>query len=119
MVIQKTPDEIELMARAGAVLAEVHEELRAAVRPGVSTADLDAAAAAAIASRGARPSFLGHHGYPAVICASVNAEIVHGMPSRRTVLRPGDVLSIDCGVIVDGYHSDSACTWVVGGRHLA
>jgi methionyl aminopeptidase len=119
MVIQKTPDEIELMARAGAILAQVHEELRAAVRPGITTADLDAAAATAIAARGARPSFLGHNGYPAVICASINAEIVHGMPSRDRVLRAGDVLSLDCGVVAEGYHSDSACTWVVGGRHLA
>lgn len=119
MVIQKTPDEIELMARAGAVLAEVHEELRAAVRPGISTADLDAVAAAAIEARGAAPSFLGHEGYPATLCASVNAEIVHGIPTRRPVLRAGDVLSLDCGVIVDGYHSDAACTWVVGGRSCA
>jgi methionyl aminopeptidase len=119
MVIQKTPDEIELMALAGAILADVHEELRAAVRPGASTADLDALAAAAIESHGAAPSFLGHLGYPAVICASVNTEIVHGIPSRHTVLRDGDVLSLDCGVVVEGYHSDSACTWVVGGRRHA
>lgn len=119
MVIQKTPDEIELMARAGAVLAQVHEVLAEAVAPGVSTAELDGLAAAEIAARGAEPSFLGHHGYPATLCTSVNDQIVHAFPSASVRLRAGDVVSLDCGVIVDGYHSDAACTWVVGGREQA
>jgi methionyl aminopeptidase len=104
------------MARAGAILAEVHEVLREAVQPGMSTADLDAVAAEAISARGGKPGFLGTYDYPATICASVNDEIVHGVPSRRRRLRRGDVVSVDCGVLFEGYHSDSACTWVVGGR---
>jgi methionyl aminopeptidase len=119
MVVQKSPDEIELMAQAGAILAAVHEVLREAVHPGMSTADLDAVAADAIAARGGEPGFLGTYDYPATICASVNDEIVHGIPSTRRRLRTGDVVSVDCGVRYEGYHSDSACTWVVGGREHA
>ena len=115
MVIQKTPDEIKLMARSGAILAQVHEALREAVRPGVTTAELDDLAAAEIAARGAKPSFLGYHGYPATLCTSIGSQIVHAIPSRRVRLREGDVVSLDCGVIYEGYHSDSACTYVVGG----
>jgi methionyl aminopeptidase len=119
MVVQKTPEEIRLMARAGAILAEVHEVLREAVRPGMTTADLDAVATAAIAERGGEPGFLGTYDYPATICVSVNEEIVHGIPSRRRRLRAGDVVSVDCGVVYEGYHSDSACTWIAGGREYA
>jgi len=115
MVIRKTPDEIEQMARAGAILAQVHEVLRDAVRPGISTADLDRLAAREIRARGGRPSFLGYRGYPATINASLNEEIVHGIPAQDRRLRSGDVLTVDCGVLLDGFHSDSACTWVVGG----
>lgn len=119
MVVQKTPDEIELMARAGEILAAVHETLRDAVQPGVTTADLDAVAAAEIAAHGGEPGFLGTYGYPATLCVSVNQEIVHGLPSTRRRLRAGDVVSIDCGVRWEGYHSDAACTWVAGGREQA
>jgi methionyl aminopeptidase len=119
MVIRKTPDEIEQMARAGAVLAQVHEVLRAAVRPGISTADLDRLAAREIRARGGRPSFLGYRGYPAVINASLNDEVVHGIPAPYRRLWAGDVLSVDCGVVLDGFHSDAACTWVVGGDQHA
>ncbi|PZF83494.1 type I methionyl aminopeptidase, partial [Micromonospora deserti] len=119
MVIQKTPDEIELMARAGTILAEVHEVLREAVAPGVTTGELDALAAAEIAARGAEPSFLGYHGYPATLCTSVNDQIVHAFPATGVRLRAGDLVSLDCGVIWQGYHSDAACTWVVGGREQA
>jgi methionyl aminopeptidase len=115
MVIRKTPDEIEQMARAGAVLAQVHEVLREAVRPGISTAGLDRLAAREIRARGGRASFLGYRGYPAVINASLNDEVVHGIPAPDRRLRAGDVLSVDCGVVLEGFHSDSACTWVVGG----
>ncbi|MBX6354903.1 MAG: type I methionyl aminopeptidase [Micromonosporaceae bacterium] len=119
MVIQKSPGEIELMAHSGAILAEVHEALEQAVRPGVTTADLDELAAAEIAARGAKPSFLGYRGYPATLCASVGPQIVHAVPSRRVRLREGDVVSLDCGVVYEGYHSDSACTYVVGGSDHA
>jgi methionyl aminopeptidase len=114
MVIQKTPDEIDVMARAGEILAAVHEVLRAAVGPGVTTRDLDRLAYDEITARDAVPSFLGHNGFPATLCTSVGDEIVHAIPSDRP-LRAGDVLTIDAGVIYDGYHSDSACTWIVGG----
>jgi methionyl aminopeptidase len=114
MVIQKTPDEMQVMARAGEILAAVHEELRAAVRPGVTTGDLDELAYELIKQHGAEPSFLDYNGYPATLCASIGDQIVHALPSHRTRLRDGDVLSVDCGVIYDGYHSDSACTWLVG-----
>jgi len=119
MVVQKTPQEIELMARAGEILAAVHEALRDAVQPGMTTADVDAVAATEIAARGGEPGFLGMYGYPAATCISVNDEIVHGLPSRRRRLRAGDVVSVDCGVVYQGYHSDAACTWVAGGRELA
>lgn len=119
MVIQKTPVEIELMALAGSILAEVHEVLREAVEPGVTTGELNALADAEIARRGAQPSFLNYHGYPATLCTSVNQQIVHAFPSTRVRLRAGDVISLDCGVVYAGYHSDSACTWVVGGRGQA
>jgi methionyl aminopeptidase len=119
MVIQKTPDEIQLMARSGAILAQVLDVLRDAARPGVTTAELDAIAAAEIAARGAKPSFLGYRGYPATLCTSIGAQIVHAIPSPRVRLRAGDLLSLDCGVIYEGYHSDSARTLVVGGPEHA
>jgi methionyl aminopeptidase len=116
MVVQKTPQEIELMARAGEILAAVHEVLREAVQPGMTTADLDAVAADEIAERGGKPGFLGTYDYPAATCISINDEIVHGVPSPKRRINSGDVVSVDCGVLYDGYHSDAACTWVAGGR---
>jgi methionyl aminopeptidase len=101
------------MRRAGRVVAEMHERTRALLRPGVTTAQLDAAARAVLESRGATSNFLGYHGYPAVICASVNDEVVHGIPGDR-VLTDGDVVSIDCGAVVDGWHGDAAYSAVVG-----
>ena len=115
MIVRKTEAELELMARAGRVVAELHEVLREAVRPGISTAELDEIAEREVRSRGAVPSFKGYRGFPATLCTSVNAEIVHGIPSPDVVLREGDLLKIDAGAIVDGYHGDSAVTWVVGG----
>jgi methionyl aminopeptidase len=112
----KTPAQIELMRAAGLVVGETLELLRGLVGPGVTTADLDRAAEAYIRSRGAVPSFLGYSEppFPATICASVNDEVVHGIPGSR-VLRDGDVVSIDCGAIVDGWHGDAAITVPVGG----
>ena len=112
----KSLDQIRLMREAGLVVARALAAMRAAVAPGVSTADLDSIARQILADEGATSSFL-HYGfppYPAVICASVNAEIVHGIPSESTVLREGDLISIDFGAIVDGWHGDAAITVGVG-----
>ena len=109
----KTPDQIAVMRRAGLVVAETLELLRLAVAPGVSTGELDALAEEAIRVRGATPNFLNYHGFPATICTSVNDEVVHGIPGDR-VLHEGDLISIDCGAIVDGWHGDAAITVGVG-----
>jgi methionyl aminopeptidase len=110
----KTPEQIVKMRAAGLLVASTLDELRAAVAPGVSTADLDRIAEEHIRAAGGVPSFLGYQGYPASICSSVNEEIVHAIPSPKVVLRDGDVISIDCGAIVDGWHGDSAVTVPVG-----
>ena len=115
MIIKKSRDEIEKLARAGAVVARALEELTAALVPGMSTLDLDRIAEEVIVASGATPSFKGYRGFPATLCTSPNEQIVHGIPSRDVVLAEGDVLSIDCGAIVDGFHGDSAVTLVVGG----
>ncbi len=114
MIQLKTPAEIAKMRAAGLVVAEALTRMRAAVAPGVSTADLDAVAAAVLREAGATSSFLGYHGFPAVICASVNDEIVHGIPKPDRVLRAGDVVSLDFGAIIDGWHGDAAITVPVG-----
>jgi methionyl aminopeptidase len=114
MIQIKTRDEIELMRQAGLVVGTALATLRDAVRPGISTADLDAIAREVISGAGATPSFLGYHGFPATICTSVNSEIVHGIPSPKIVIRDGDVISIDCGAIVEGFHGDAAITVPVG-----
>ncbi|MGN8246966.1 type I methionyl aminopeptidase [Cellulomonas soli] len=108
----KTPEQVLRMRVAGLVVAQALDAVREQVAPGRTTADLDAVAAAVIEGAGATPSFLGYHGYPATLCVSVNDEIVHGIPGPR-VLAPGDVVSIDCGAIVDGWHGDSAITVVL------
>src|SRR5579859_6332632 len=110
----KTPEQIALMRKAGLVVAGTLAVVAARARPGVSTAELDALAASHIRAADATPSFLGYLGYPATICTSVNEEIVHGIPSRDRVLRDGDIISIDCGAIVDGWHGDAALTVGVG-----
>src|SRR3954452_4478145 len=110
---RRRAEELALMRRAGQVVAEMHEAIRAAVRPGVTTAELDAIGRAVLERRGATSNFLGYHGYPAVICASPNEVIVHGIPDGR-VLMEGDIVSIDCGAIVDGWHGDGAFTMPVG-----
>lgn len=109
----KSPDQIAAMRRAGKVVGETLELLRASVRPGVTTGDLDATAEDHIRSRGGTPSFLGYHGFPGTICTSVNDEVVHGIPGDR-VLADGDVVSIDCGAIIDGWHGDAAITVALG-----
>lgn len=113
MIEYKNTEQIAKMREAGLVVARTLEQLREAVQPGVTTADLDALAERSIRAAGAVPSFKGYHGFPATICASVNDEIVHGIPSRRA-LKQGDLISIDCGAIVDGWHGDAAVTVPVG-----
>ncbi|WP_282948226.1 type I methionyl aminopeptidase [Cellulomonas endometrii] len=108
----KTPEQVLLMRRAGLVVADALAAARTAAVPCATTADIDAVAAAVIADAGAQPSFLGYMDYPATVCVSVNDEVVHGIPSGR-VLEPGDVVSIDCGAIVEGWHGDSALTVVL------
>src|SRR6201986_3583638 len=110
----KTPEQIAVMREAGLVVARTLRVLADAVRPGITTADLDPLAEAEIRAAGATPSFKGYHGYPATICTSVNEEIVHGIPSPRRSLREGDIISIDCGAIVGGWHGDAAVTVGVG-----
>ena len=109
----KSPEQLLVMRRAGLVVGRTLEVLRRAVRPGVSTADLDALAEDSIRSAGAVPSFQGYQGFPASICASVNDEVVHGIPGGR-VLAEGDLVSLDCGAIVEGWHGDAAITVAVG-----
>ena len=115
MIIRKSPEELQKMRKSGRILAETIDEVITRVRPGVSTADLDQVAERRIRAEGAVPSFLGYKGFTASICASVNEEIVHGIPSRTRLLREGDVLSLDFGAIWEGFHSDAAVTVFVGG----
>jgi methionyl aminopeptidase len=110
----KTPEQISLMRAAGLVVNHALAAMRDAAVPGVSTGELDAIATQIIRSAGAVPSFLGYHGYPATICASVNDQVVHAIPSRQQVLRDGDLISIDCGAVLDGWHGDAAVTVLVG-----
>jgi methionyl aminopeptidase len=110
----KTPAQLELMRAAGLVVARTLDVLAAAVAPGVTTADLDKLAEVSIRDLGGIPSFLGYQGYPATICTSVNDEVVHAIPSPDRVLRDGDLISVDCGAIVAGWHGDAAMTVGVG-----
>jgi methionyl aminopeptidase len=110
----KSPEQIERMYAAGQVVARTLSLLKDAVRPGISTAELDAIAEREIRAAGAVPSFLGYFGYPASICTSVNEQVVHGIPGKDQVLRAGDIISIDCGAILDGWHGDSALSVGVG-----
>ena len=110
---RRTADEIRTMRRAGRVVAEMHDAIRAALTPGTTLADLDGVGRDVLARRGARSNFLGYHGYPAVICASVNDVVVHGIPGDRA-LAEGDIVSVDCGAVVDGYHGDAAFTAGIG-----
>ena len=109
----RTPEEIDKMRRAGRVVAEIIEETRRFIRPGVTTLQVDAVARQVIERRGARSNFLNYHGFPAVVCTSPNDMIVHGIPGGY-VLEEGDILSVDCGAIIEGYHGDAAYTAPVG-----
>jgi len=111
--MRRRSDELAKMRRAGRVVAEMHAATRAALRPGVTTAELDRVARDVLERRGARSNFLNYHGFPAVICASPNAMIVHGIPAEVR-LEDGDIISIDCGAIIEGYHGDAAYTAPVG-----
>ena len=110
----KSEREIELMAEAGKILEHVHNELEKALRPGMSTKDIDTLGEEIIRSYGCIPSFLDYNGYPASICVSVNQEVVHGIPDRHRIIQEGDIVSLDAGVIYKGYHSDAARTHAVG-----
>jgi len=110
----KTPEQLRLMRAAGLVVADALRQMRDAVAPGVSTGELDELAEGVIRAAGAVPSFKGYYGYPASICASVNHQIVHAIPSRQQILREGDLISLDCGAILDGWHGDAAITVGVG-----
>ena len=114
MIVCRSAAELDQMRQAGRLVGEVLAELAAAVAPGVSTADLDALAEKRIAQAGATPAFKGYHGYPGTICASINEEVIHGIPSGRRLLREGDIISIDVGASLDGYFGDSAVTLPVG-----
>lgn len=110
----KTAREIELMRHAGQLLEKVHDELAKAVRPGISTWEIDRLGEELIRSFGCVPNFLHYNGYPASICVSVNDEVVHGIPNKRHILKEGDIVSLDAGLIYKGYHSDAARTHAVG-----
>jgi methionyl aminopeptidase len=113
-IVCKSAAEIEKMRRSGHLVREILDALKAAVKPGVSTMDLERIAARMIQDAGAKPAFKGYYDYPCVLCTSINQEIVHGIPSEKRKLAVGDIVSIDCGVILDGYYGDAAITVAVG-----
>jgi methionyl aminopeptidase len=114
MIVCKSPAEIERMRAANEVVAAVLTDLRGAIRPGVSTGELDAIAEAKIVGAGATPAFKGYHGYPATLCVSINDEVIHGIPSPHRLLVEGDIVSVDVGAVLDGFVGDSAVTFPVG-----
>ena len=113
-IMIKTPQEIEKMRISGSALRQVHNAIAPHVLPGASTLDLEKIAVGKIAELGAIPAFKGYHGFPSALCTSINEEVVHGMPSAKRILKDGDILSIDCGVIIDGFYSDAAVTYPIG-----
>jgi methionyl aminopeptidase len=113
-VVLKSSQEIEKMRRAGRVVREVLELVRSHVKPGATTLDLEKVAEARLAELGVKAAFKGYHGFPCVLCASVNSEVVHGIPSPKRVLKAGDIVSLDFGVVLDGYFGDAAITVPVG-----
>jgi len=115
MINCKSQAELEKMRRSGHIVRQVLQEVKAMVAPGISTMDLERAAEDKIKELGAKPAFKGYYDYPCVLCTSVNNEIIHGIPSAKRVLKEGDIVSIDCGVVLDGYYGDSAITVPVGG----
>jgi methionyl aminopeptidase len=112
--MRRNDEELAKMRKAGRVVAEIHEATRAVIRPGVSTADIDRVAREVLDRRDAGSNFLNYHGFPAVVCTSPNSMIVHGIPSPAVVLVEGDIISVDCGAIIEGYHGDAAYTVGVG-----
>ncbi len=118
-IMIKTPQEIEKMRRSGNVVHQVLEHVRGLVKAGATTLDLENAAEAKIRELGAIPAFKGYQGYPCVLCTSVNEEVVHGIPSGERVLANGDIVSLDCGVVLDGYYGDAAITVPVGEKITA
>ncbi len=114
MIVLKSPREIALMRAGGQILAEVVERLRDLVKPGISTFEIDREVEEFIRARGAKPAFKGYRGFPATICASINEEVVHGIPSPHRRVKEGDIISLDLGCVVDGYHADCALTLAVG-----
>src|SRR5437016_3599965 len=113
-IVCKSSAEIEKMRHSGRIVRQVLEHVRGRVAPGVTTMDLERAAEKQIELAGAKPAFKGYYDYPCVLCTSVNQEIIHGIPSEKRILKEGDIVSIDCGVVLDGYYSDSAITVPVG-----
>ena len=113
-IVCKSRSEIDKMRRSGRIVRQVLEAAREVVAPGVSTMDLERVAERKIRDLGAKPAFKGYYNYPCVLCTSVNDEIVHGIPSERRVLKAGDIVSLDCGVVLDGYYGDAAITVPVG-----
>src|ERR1039457_3224233 len=109
-IVCKSSSEIEKMRRSGHMVRQVLDSVREVVAPGVSTMDLERVAERKIRDLGAKPAFKGYYDYPCVLCTSVNDEIVHGIPSEKRTLKNGDIVSIDCGVVLDGYYGDSAIT---------
>jgi methionyl aminopeptidase len=114
MIIIKTDKEIEYMRQAGKVVANTLLKLEEVVKPGITTAELDRIAEEYIVKQNAKPSFKGYNGFPGSICTSVNKEVVHGIPSKKVVLQEGDIVSVDCGAILNGYQGDAARTFAVG-----
>lgn len=114
MIVLKSKNELVTMREAGRIVAETLEALRGTTKPGVTTFELDALANAIITKHGAKPTFRGYHGFPANICASINCEVVHGIPSKKRILRDGDIISIDVGATLKGYVGDAAITLPVG-----
>src|ERR1700757_1149234 len=113
-VVCKSSSEIEKMRKSGRILRQVLNAVKAVVAPGVSTMDLERVAEKKIRDLGAKPAFKGYYDYPCVLCTSVNEQIVHGIPSEKRVLKSGDIVSIDCGVVLDGFYGDAAITVPVG-----
>src|SRR6201981_1174807 len=113
-IVCKSASEIEKMRRSGHIVRQVLDAAVATVKAGISTMDLENVAAAKIEELGAKPAFKGYYDYPCVLCTSVNNEIVHGIPSEKRMLKEGDIVSIDCGVVLDGYYGDAAITVPVG-----
>jgi methionyl aminopeptidase len=113
-IVCKSQSEIDKMRRSGHIVRQVLDELRGLVAPGATTMDLEKVAERRIKELGAKPAFKGYYGYPCVLCTSINEEIVHGIPSEKRALKTGDIVSIDCGVVYDGYYGDAAITVPVG-----